>query len=158
MRRAQPARRRGRRNGTDDILADPFGERRVRPAARWFQLLGARVQFESNSPRLLDLVDAAYAGLPRHPLTGTPTPLRVSLWLTDRAGTRSRTEPNPLLLGAGQSFLAGATERSNLVVVSPGKRSALVVVSPRMLQYPYHVRYELIEFAAAIRSLTHSTT
>jgi hypothetical protein len=33
------------------------------------------------------------------------------------------------------------------VVVSPYEQGALVVVSPRMLSFPYHTRFELIEFA-----------
>ena len=50
-----------------------------------------------------------------------------------------------MLSGAG--LLAGTTESSNFVVVSPHEHAALVVVSPRMLRFPYHTRYELIEFA-----------
>jgi hypothetical protein len=33
------------------------------------------------------------------------------------------------------------------MVVSPEDRGALVAVAPRMLRFPYHTRYELIEFA-----------
>jgi energy-coupling factor transporter ATP-binding protein EcfA2 len=50
-----------------------------------------------------------------------------------------------MLSGAG--LLAGATGSSDFVVVSPHGHGALVVVSPRMLRFPYHTRYELIEFA-----------
>jgi hypothetical protein len=50
-----------------------------------------------------------------------------------------------MLSGAG--FLGGATDSSDFVVVSPRERAALVVVSPKMLRFPYHTRYELIEFA-----------
>jgi hypothetical protein len=44
-------------------------------------------------------------------------------------------------------FLGGATDSSDFVVVSPRERAALVVVSPKMVRFPYHTRYELIEFA-----------
>jgi len=50
-----------------------------------------------------------------------------------------------MLQGAG--LLGGATECSNFVVISPHEQSALVVISPDMLRFPYHTRYELIEFA-----------
>jgi hypothetical protein len=48
---------------------------------------------------------------------------------------------------SGPGFLAGAPHSSNFVVLAPGERSALVAVSPQMLRFPYHTRYELIEFA-----------
>jgi hypothetical protein len=50
-----------------------------------------------------------------------------------------------MLSGAG--LLGGATSSSDFTVVSPDDRSALVVVSQEMLHFPYHTRYELIEFA-----------
>jgi hypothetical protein len=49
-----------------------------------------------------------------------------------------------MLHGAG--LLGGATASSNVVVLSPREGAALVVVSPQMLRFPYHTRYELIEF------------
>jgi hypothetical protein len=48
---------------------------------------------------------------------------------------------------SGVDLLGGAPDSSNFVVVSPQERAALVVVSPAMLRFPYHTRYELIEFA-----------
>ncbi len=48
---------------------------------------------------------------------------------------------------SGAGFAGGATEGSNFVVLSAAQRAALVVVGPRMLDFPYHTRYELIEFA-----------
>jgi hypothetical protein len=50
-----------------------------------------------------------------------------------------------MLSGAG--LLGGATESSNAVFISPRDRAALVIVSPQMLRFAYHTRYELIEFA-----------
>jgi hypothetical protein len=47
----------------------------------------------------------------------------------------------------GQGFVGGATDASDLVVVSPRERAALVVVSSRMIKSSYHTRYEMIEFA-----------
>jgi hypothetical protein len=48
---------------------------------------------------------------------------------------------------SGSGFLGGATQLSNFVVLSPRERTALVCVSPQMLRFAYHTRYELIEFA-----------
>jgi hypothetical protein len=50
-----------------------------------------------------------------------------------------------MLSGAG--LLAGAPETSSFVALSPASGSALVVVAEPMLRFPYHTRYELIEFA-----------
>jgi HPr Serine kinase C-terminal domain len=50
-----------------------------------------------------------------------------------------------MLNGAG--FLGSATDTSTFVVMSPADRTAVIFVSREMLRFPYHVRYELIEFA-----------
>jgi hypothetical protein len=131
-----------------DSYADPFDERT--PTLReHLQLLGARFQFESNSRQLLRLVESAYAGLPRHRLSDAITRLRVRLQLMSGGPLRSRRhlEPPPLTMISGAGFLGGATQGSNFVVMSPQERSALVGISPQMLRFPYHTRYELIEFA-----------
>lgn len=138
-----------RKNDTmiPDQLADPFGERSPAVARKHLQLLGARFQFESDSPRLLRLVDCAYAGLPRHRLSAVVPRLRVRLLLG--SGARPRGElPPPIAMFSGAGLFGGATNASNFVVVSPQERAALVVVSPQMARFSYHTRYELIEFAA----------
>jgi hypothetical protein len=48
---------------------------------------------------------------------------------------------------AGAGFLGGATGASSFVTLSAGQGAALVAVSPAQLRFPYHTRYELIEFA-----------
>jgi hypothetical protein len=130
-----------------ELYADPFEERSAVGMHRDIHLLGARVRFESNSADLLRLVDSAYAGLPRHKLSRAAPRLRVRLVLTSPARKRARVEPAPLELMSGGGLLAGAAESSSFVAVSPHERVALVVVTPRMLRFPYHTRYELIEFA-----------
>ena len=139
-----------------EILSDPFGERSPMLARKPLQLLGGRFRFDSNSPELLRLVDSAYAGLPRHWLSTEAPELRVSLLLTPSPKARAsagvqrtlnRSEPPPVAMLHGAGLLGGATASSNAVVMSPREGAALVVVSPRMLQFPYHTRYELIEFA-----------
>jgi hypothetical protein len=130
-----------------DLLADPFGERSKMVAREPLQLLGARFQFESNSPKLLRLVDSAYAGLPQHRLSAVAPRLRVRLLLRSREQSRRRSEPPALSMLSGAGFLGGATDSANFVIVSPSQRTALVAISPQMLQFPYHTRYEYIEFA-----------
>lgn len=132
-----------------DLLADPFGERSSMIVREPLQLLGGRFRFESNSRQLLRLVDAAYAGLPRHRLSSVAPRLRIRLLLRPAAQprTRRRREPPPIGMVSGAGLLGGATDSSDFVVMSPREEAALVVVSPQMLRYPYHTRYELIEFA-----------
>jgi hypothetical protein len=126
---------------------DPFGERSARPHWRSLQLLGARFRFESNSARLLRLVDQAFAGLPRHRLSRGSPRLLVRLQLTPRRQRAAAPAPPPLRSYAGPGFLCGAFDSSNLAVISPAQGSALVVISADMLRHAYQVRYELIEFA-----------
>lgn len=119
------------------------------------QLMGGRFQFESNSPELLELVNAAYAGLPPHQFSSNPPEFRVRLLLTPGLGRRGRgpriarrrTEPPPLFMLSSSGLLGGTTESSTFVVLSPRLRSALVSVPRDMLRFPYHTRYEVIEFA-----------
>jgi hypothetical protein len=58
-----------------------------------------------------------------------------------------RKEPPPLKMLSAAGLVGGATEPANFVLVSPHTGMAMVSVSRRMLRFPYHTRYELIEFA-----------
>jgi hypothetical protein len=140
-----------RKNATTvpDLFDDPFGERTRMITRQHIQVLGGRFQFESNSPQLLRLVDSAYLGLPRHRLAAVAPRLKVRLLLGPREQPRRRTrsEPPPLSMLSAPGCVGGATESSNFVVLSATERSALVVVSRQMLRFPYHTRYEFIEFA-----------
>jgi hypothetical protein len=129
------------------LSSDPFAERSVVGMHRDIHVLGARVRFESNSENLLRLVDSAYAGLPRHKLSRVAPRLRVRLVLISSERKGRRLEPTPLQMMSGGGLLAAAADSSSFVVVSAHERAALVVVTPRMLRFPYHTRYELIEFA-----------
>lgn len=112
------------------------------------QLLGARFRFESNSEELLEVVDAAYAGLPRHKLSARVPRLCVRLVLGGAGPPyRSGSEPPPLTMFSGAGLLGGATVPSDCVVIAPEQGAALARISPRMLAHRYHTRYELIEFA-----------
>lgn len=133
-----------------DLLADPFAERSRTIGRRHFQLLGGRFQFESDSPQLLRLVDSAYLGLPPHRLSSAAPRLSVRLMLNapEPPGPRSGSQPPALSMLSGAGYVGGATNSSNFVLLSPSERTALVVLSRRMLRFPYHTRYEYIEFAA----------
>jgi hypothetical protein len=130
-----------------ELFPDPFAERSAASLHRDIHVLGAQIRFESNSEELLRLVDSAYGGLPRHELSQVRPRLRIRLILTSRERKRTSAEPESLQMFSGAGLLAGSTESSNFVVVSPHEQAALVAVSPRMLRFPYHTRYELIEFA-----------
>ncbi len=130
-----------------DLLSDPFGERERLVVGKPMALLGARVRFESNDRRLAKLADEAFGGLPAHRLSPA-TDLRIALRLTAGPRSRSRAAPPPTTMLSGARLLAGAPEASSFVAMSPDAGSALVVVAEPMLRFPYHVRYELIEFAA----------
>jgi hypothetical protein len=47
---------------------------------------------------------------------------------------------------SGAGFLCGVMDEGSYTVLFPEQRRALIVASPEMLQEPYHLRYELIEF------------
>jgi len=130
-----------------DQVSDPFGERVAMPAVKRLQLLGGQFHFECSSRRLMALVESAYAGLPRHRFAAPAPRIRVRILLASGATSGGRNEPPPLAMLSGSGVLGGATDSSNFVVLSPSERTALVVVSPQMLRFAYHTRYELIEFA-----------
>jgi hypothetical protein len=97
---------------------------------------------------LMQLVDWAYKDLPRHRLPGSGAPeLRISLRLTPDARRRRRAEPQPISMLSGSGLLGGAAAGSNVVVIASDQDASLVAVSSEMLRYPYHSRYELLEFA-----------
>lgn len=128
-----------------ELLSDPFREHAALAVRGPLQLLGGRFTFESNNHQLLGLADVAYARLPRHWLAAEAPNLRVGLLL--RSGGRARFGPPSLVTFSAAGFVGGASGSSSLVMVAPRQRSALVAVSARMLRFPYHTRYELIEFA-----------
>jgi len=130
-----------------DVPADPFAERGGRRIRRHYWLLGARFDFESDSRPLLALVDQAFAGLPAHRLAGARRcRIRLVLGRATRAARGSQPPPAPRL-SAGAGLLCAVMDADNFAVVEPREARALVVVAPWALHFPYHLRYELIEFA-----------
>jgi hypothetical protein len=135
------------RKSPADMSADPFHERRPAVSRTRVRLLGGDFEFECGSTELRRLVDWAYKGLPRHSLPTAAPRLRVRLALAPPDGPRPRSEPPRIQMVSGAGMLCGTSSSSDFAVVSPDYRSALVVVSRVMLRFPYHARYELLEFA-----------
>ena len=129
-----------------DQDSDPFGERARVLVHGPVPLLGCQYRFESNSRELLKLVEHAYAGLPLYGSAAAPE-LTIRLLVSTPAGATRRSEPPPIQMVSGAGLLGGVTASGNSVIMSPEQASALIVVSPQMLRFPYHTRYELLEFA-----------
>jgi hypothetical protein len=136
-----------RRTEFTDPTADPFGERRRPALHRVARLLGGDFHFESDSPEMMRLVDQAYDGLPRHAFARSPPALRVRLRVEATPRRRRRGEPPLLRPLAAPGMWLGALDGSGFAAMVPGERSALVSVPRALLRFPYHLRYELIEFA-----------
>jgi energy-coupling factor transporter ATP-binding protein EcfA2 len=134
---------------------DPFRERQRSALHESMQLLGGRFHFESDSPRLLRIVRLAYAKLPSHALSARAPRFLVRLVLTGaqqhaRSAIRPKREPPLVRPLSGGGILCGAMGSSNFAALTPQQRTALVVVSQDMLRFPYHIRYELLEFAVYV--------
>ncbi|HVI56763.1 MAG TPA: serine kinase [Luteibacter sp.] len=133
--------------GIGDVGADPFFERSPYPFAMVKTILGARFRFDSTHSALLEPVEAAYGGMPADD-PDTPLPgFHVELRMSPRREATIAHEPPPVVTQSGAGLLCGIMDASNYVIVDHSRQRALVVVSEDMLDWPYHVRYELIEFA-----------
>lgn len=130
-----------------DAHANPFDERAGPVSGVNRQIMGGHFRFESSSEALLGLVDAAYAGLPSHRLPVASTAFRIELRLVQSEASPRSAEPSPVQMQSGAGLICGVMDASNYVVLDPARRRALVVASEDMLGCPYHLRYELIEFA-----------
>jgi hypothetical protein len=136
--------------GAADPGADPFHERSSRCFSLYKQILGGRFRFESNDEELLGLVGATYGGLPEHRLPVNAPELHIDLRLSVPQASRYAAEPPPVIMQAGAGLLCGIMDASNYAIVAPAQYRALVVASADMLERPYHLRYELIEFAVFV--------
>ena len=121
-----------------DQDCDPFGERARVLVQGPLQLLGCQYRFESNSRELLKIVQHAYAGLPRYALSAPVPQMTIRLLVSSPARPAGRSAPPPIQMVSGAGLLGGVTASGNSVFISPEQRSALIVVSPRMLHFPYH--------------------
>ena len=135
------------RLSADEPVADPFAERAARCHRRRFALLGGVFEFQSPSRQQLGLVDAAYAGLAAPAMPRNAARFTVRLQLTEGPAYATTQGPPPLRTQGGAGMLVGAVDSANFASVHAGSRSALVAISRQMLDFPYHARYELLEFA-----------
>ena len=138
---------RSKKAGPLDGSADPFHEQTPPVSRTRMHLLGCAFEFECGSSELRRLVDWAYADLPQHKLSKTPPRIRVRVAPAPRARRRAQADPPRIEMFSGAGLLCGTTSSSDFAVLSSDHRSGLVVVSRDMLRFPYHTRYELIEFA-----------
>jgi hypothetical protein len=130
----------------DELLSDPFGERSPGRSCRRIGALGGDFEFRSDSPELLALVEAAYSGLPAYRLPGDAAGFQVELRLTEDDGLVGLEEPPPPRMLGGAGIFGTVLDGANLALAMPAARRGLVAISREMLRFPYHARYELIEF------------
>ena len=136
-------------DGSPAVDGDPFHERRPRRHSIRRQVLGGRFCFESDSEALLQLVEAAYGDLPSTAAEGPEFLVELSL-ASRRDVPAAMEEPPPVRTRAGAGFVCGVMDAANYAVLFPAERRALVAASHDMLGHPYHLRYELIEFAVFV--------
>jgi hypothetical protein len=120
------------------------------PLAAIKRVLGGLFRFESNSRDLLDLIEAAYAGLPPQTLGGIAAEFRIEMHLLPRRANPWATEPPAPRIREEGKLLRADIDASNYVMIDPERRRACVVASEDMLRHAYHLRCELIEFAVFI--------
>ena len=130
---------------TSEPAADPFGERRRARLQMRAHVLGREFCFQCDHPQLLRVVRAAYAALPPQRMGRAPR-CTVRLALLPHT-PRVRSAPPPIAALSGAELLCGAAGGSSFVAVAPRQRAALVAVDRHLLRFPYHLRYELLEFA-----------
>jgi hypothetical protein len=82
-----------------------------------------------------------------HQLSTIVPTFDVELRLLPRQPAPPVGAPPPMQMQSGAGLITGVVDASNYVVLAPGQHRALVVASEDMLARPYHLRYELIEFA-----------
>ncbi|TCI11386.1 serine kinase [Dyella soli] len=129
-----------------DDGADPFREQTGPGLAVYRHILGARFCFASDSQALLDVVEATYGGLPPHQLAASAE-FHIELRLVPAREPMAVGEPPLPQVQSGAGLISAVMDAANYAILVPGQGRALIVASADMLARPYHLRYELIEFA-----------
>jgi len=128
--------------------SDPFGERARAGLHARLSVLGGTFTVESADAAALQLAIDAFGGLPRHRLRAASRSFGVRLVVNDYRSSWVRTgPPRPTLTGV-DGLLCATIDAGNFAVVDIKQSRALVCLTPAMLRFPYHARYELIELAA----------
>jgi hypothetical protein len=131
-------------------FADPFLQEVAVPHTGRLNVLGLPIKFESNACWLLHLAQEAFAGLP-----AVDPPLQISsisaavrmIANEDLPPHAFDAPPPPVTYGDDHAYML-ALSRADASYVNLSAGCALITVSPALARFPYHVRYELIEFAA----------
>lgn len=126
-------------------IEDPFGECSPGRLSRQYQVVGGDFEFRSDSEELLALVDVAYKGLPIC-MQGDCLRFQIELRLTEGTGFAGREEPPAARMVGGAGILGVVMDATNMALAVPAARRGLVAISRELLRFPYHARYELIEF------------
>lgn len=128
--------------------ADPFDEQQELRYRAQFCVLGSVMEFRSDSRELLALARCAFGGLSGRPARGAPK-LRVLLRLVaSRRRRRRRQAPPAPRFTSGAGLLCAHVDAQTFAIVAPSQRLAVLQIPADRLTHRYHVRYELIEFAA----------
>lgn len=114
------------------------------------RVLGGVFHFQSSSRDLIDLVEAAYGGLPSQTFPGVAAEFRIDLQLLPRGAKPWSIEPPAPRIRHETHRIRAAIDASNHVLIDPAERRARVVATEDMLRHAYHLRCELIEFAVFI--------
>ena len=127
-------------------LLEPVGA----PLETSKRVLGGVFRFESHSPELLELVEAAYGRLPSQAFPGIAAEFRVAMRLLPRSVNAWATEPPaPRIRQEGDRIRADIDD-SNYVIIDCARCRAQIVATEDMLRHAYHLRCELIEFAVFV--------
>jgi len=135
------------RHALPDIAADPFQERGAKLLRLPLHLLGGRFEFQTANRELMRLVRWAYDGLPAHRMSTAVPRCVIRLVLRDTARPRDAEEPAPLAMLSGPGLLCGASPSASAAIIAPEQHAGLVILERDMLRFPYHARYEVLEFA-----------
>ena len=143
------------RGVTGESHARPRNCRPTPSGAAFACILSEQSRAAARSPRRLS-VRSFWVSCAEPTAHCCPDPWRARR-LYGAAGSRGRAAASGAGRGAAQppalqplaagGIVGGALGGSSFVGVSAAQRSGLVVVAPALLRFPYHVRYELIEFA-----------
>lgn len=134
-------------NASPSASTDPYGERRDLPLRRQLPLLGGTFEFRTDDPGLLELVDQAYLGLPAIGLLEEAPSFLIELIMVDGPDLPpSAIEPPAPQMFGGAGFVGARVEGGSLALACAASRSGLVCLTPALLRFAYHARYELLEF------------
>lgn len=114
------------------------------------RVLGGVFRFESDSRELLDLVEAAYGGLPSQSFPDIAAEFRIGMRLLPRRADAWAIEPPVPRIRQEGDRIRAAIDDSNYVIIDSACRYAEIVATEDMLRHAYHLRCELIEFAVFV--------